>query len=77
MAQTFSGRVFKRGGSMGITVKRAICNALGWVPGDTVIMAIYGKHLVIRRVGRDDVLQVDAVPVSFLPGARADDKTTD
>jgi len=58
---------------MAVTIKPAVAAALGMVPGDSVIMAIYGRHLIIRRVGRDDVLRVSDIPVAALPGARAED----
>jgi antitoxin component of MazEF toxin-antitoxin module len=72
--QTWAGRLFKRGGSMAVTIKPAVAAALGMVPGDAVIMTIYGRHLVLRRVGRDDVMRLDTIPVAALPGARSADK---
>jgi hypothetical protein len=71
--QTYAGKVWKRGGSIHITIKPAVAVALGMRPGDTVIMSTYGPHLIIRRVGPDDVLRIGTIPVDALPGARAED----
>jgi antitoxin component of MazEF toxin-antitoxin module len=53
---------------MAVTIKPALCRALGWTSGDSVIMCISGQHLIIRRVGRSDVLDTDFIPVGELPG---------
>jgi antitoxin component of MazEF toxin-antitoxin module len=74
-AQTFAGRVFRSGGSMAVAIKPAVIAALGIVPGDTLIMSIWGRHLIMRKVSRDDVIRLDTIPVGALPGGRNDDKS--
>ena len=72
--QTFGSVVFKRGGSLAISIKPALAKALGLAVGDPVVMAIYGRHLIIRRISRDDVLRADTIPVDALPGPVANTK---
>lgn len=67
--QTYASRYIRVGNSQCIIVPKDVREALGFRPGDLVVMRMFGKVLIARRLAPEDVVEVDSIPADALPSA--------
>ncbi len=67
--KTYAARYVKVGNSQAIIVPKEVREKCGLIPGDLVVMRLFGKLLVCRRLDPKDVVEIDQVPTDALPSA--------
>ncbi len=65
----YAGRYHRFGGSRAVIINKELVEALMLKPDDLMLMSVYGSHLIMRRVDKRDVVDVDSIPTGALPGA--------
>lgn len=66
---TWAARYSKSGNAHVIIVPREVRETLGLRLGDLIVMRIFGKHLIARRLDPADVIDVNAIPADAFPSA--------
>lgn len=66
---TYAARFTRVGTSKAILLPKEVREMMGLIPGDLVIMRLYGKLLICRRLDPNDVVEVNSIPVDALPSA--------
>jgi bifunctional DNA-binding transcriptional regulator/antitoxin component of YhaV-PrlF toxin-antitoxin module len=69
MLKTYAARYVKVGNSQCIIVPKEVRELCGLIPGDLVVMRLFGKLLICRRLDPKDVVDVETIPVDALPSA--------
>jgi antitoxin component of MazEF toxin-antitoxin module len=67
--QTYAARFTRIGGSAAIIIPKDVREQMGLIDKDLVIMRVFGKLLIARRVSANDVVDVSTVPTDAIPSA--------
>ncbi len=67
--EVHAGRYHIFGNSKAITVPIGVREALRLQPDDLLLMSVWGSLLIMRRVDKRDVVDVDAIPAAAIPGS--------
>ncbi len=62
----------KMGGSYGVLIPPDIRAALGLLPGDGMVMRIYDRMIIMRKVTPEMVVEHERIPTAALPPTRAE-----
>ena len=66
---TYASRFTRVGTSKAIILPKDVREQMGLIPGDTVVMRLFGKVLICRRLDPKDIVDVDSIPTDALPSA--------
>jgi AbrB family looped-hinge helix DNA binding protein len=66
---TYASRFTRVGTSKAIILPKEVRELMGLIPGDLVVMRLFGKLLICRRLDPKDVVDVNAIPADALPSA--------
>ena len=69
MRTTWASRYVKVGNSQCIIVPKEVREQLGAVPGDLIVMRMFGKLLICRKLAPEQVVDVSQIPSDALPSA--------
>lgn len=69
MRTTWASRYVKVGNSQCIVVPKEVREKLGAVPGDLIVMRMYGRLLICRKLAPEHVVDVNELPADALPSA--------
>jgi antitoxin component of MazEF toxin-antitoxin module len=67
--QTYAARFTRLGGSGAMMVPKDVQEQMGLIDKDLVIMRVFGKLLIARRVSANDVVDVSSIPTDAIPSA--------
>jgi antitoxin component of MazEF toxin-antitoxin module len=67
--QTYAARFTRIGGSAAVIIPKPVREELGLIDKDLMLMRVFGKVLILRRVSANDVIDVNAVPTDAIPSA--------
>jgi antitoxin component of MazEF toxin-antitoxin module len=67
--QTYASRYTRVGSSAALIIPKAVREEMGLVDKDLVIMRVFGKLLIARRVSANDVVDVNSIPTDAIPSA--------
>lgn len=67
--RTYAARYCKVGNSQAIIVPKEVREKMGLFPGDLIVMRLFGKLLICRRLDPRDVVEVDTIPADAIPSA--------
>lgn len=67
--QTYASRYTRVGSSAALIIPKAVREEMGLVDKDLVIMRVFGKLLIARRVSANDVVDVSSIPADAIPSA--------
>jgi antitoxin component of MazEF toxin-antitoxin module len=67
--QVWATRFVKLGGSAAVVLPKEVREKLGVLPGDLIVMRLYGKILIARRLDPTNVIDVSSIPADALPSA--------
>ncbi len=66
--EVHAGRYHVFGNSKAITVPIGVREAMRLQPDDLLLMSVWGSLLIMRRVDKRDVVDVDSIPATVIPG---------
>lgn len=66
---TYASRFTRVGTSKAIILPKEVRELMGLIPGDLVVMRLFGKILICRRLDPKDVVDVNTVPTDAIPSA--------
>jgi bifunctional DNA-binding transcriptional regulator/antitoxin component of YhaV-PrlF toxin-antitoxin module len=69
MKSTWATRYVKVGNSQCIIVPKEVREKLGAVPGDLIIMRMFGRLLICRKLDPNQIVDVNELPADALPSA--------
>ncbi len=66
--EVHAGRYHVFGGSKAITIPIGVREAMQLKNDDLMLMSVWGSLLIMRRVDKLDVVDVDSIPAKAIPG---------
>lgn len=67
MLEVFSFRFWSFGHSKAIITPKEVRDRLGLVKGDLLLGSMYGPLLILRKVRKRDVVDMDSIPADAIP----------
>jgi antitoxin component of MazEF toxin-antitoxin module len=67
--QVWACRFYKAGGSAAILLPKEVRERLGFVPGDLILLTIYGPILMCRKMTRESIADRESIPDDAAPPA--------
>lgn len=66
---TYASRFTRVGTSKAIILPKEVRELMGLIPGDLVVMRLFGKILICRKLEPNQIVDVNEIPADALPSA--------
>lgn len=66
---TYASRFTRIGTSKGIILPKDVREQMGLIPGDNIVMRLFGKVLVCRKLDPKEIVDLSEIPTDALPSA--------
>jgi bifunctional DNA-binding transcriptional regulator/antitoxin component of YhaV-PrlF toxin-antitoxin module len=68
-SKTYASRYTRVGTSAAVIIPKAVRDELGLIDKDLMVMRIFGKLLILRRLSPNEVVDVSSIPTDAIPSA--------
>lgn len=70
MRKIYAAHYFRNGGSWGVILPPDVREALHLVPGDLMLMTLYGPLVIMRRATPEMIVEREQIPTDAPPPAQ-------